>query len=476
MSSDVESSARLEELGYSQDLRRRLKVWHVVGLSLADVSPTMAVLLLTAGVFAIGGTFAIGANLLVAFAVLMIALCLAELGSMYPVAGGMYTLVRRVLPAPFAWVTMFNYLLQGIVIPASIALGIGVFLKDLFPGLAVDDKIIALIALAIVSAVAVTRVEIGAWATVTMVVVELVVLTTVTVAALAHPHQNLVDVTFHPTLASGATLSAVTFGVMLATLAPAFNVINGYDSTLGFSEELIGGHNKIARAVILSAILASLFILVPLIAAVVAAPDLKAFFADPAPVVYSVRESLGSGASKIVDIGVIVALMNANLALIMYFGRGVYTTGRDRLWPAPVNARLASLNRFKVPAWGVAALVVPAAVLVFWSKLNWLIIFAGTIIAAVYFCIGLAAIWARITQSDVPRPYRLPLWPVPPVIVVAFTGLALVKQETQYLIGEVVLIAAALGLWLLSRLWAPRDLERSDERLAEPVPARAVAK
>src|SRR3954454_503862 len=208
MTSEVETSSRLEELGYSQDLRRRLKVWHVVGLSLADVSPTMAVLLLTAGVFAIGGRFGIGANRLVAFAVLMIALCLAELGSMYPVAGGMYTLVRRVLPAPFAWVTMFNYLLQGIVIPASIALGIGVFLKDLFPGLAVDDKIIALIALAIVSAVAVTRVEIGAWATVTMVFVELVVLTTVTVAALAHPHQNLVDVTFHPTLADGATLSA----------------------------------------------------------------------------------------------------------------------------------------------------------------------------------------------------------------------------------------------------------------------------
>jgi amino acid transporter len=471
MTSDVESARRLEELGYAQGLRRRLKVWHVVGLSLADVSPTMAVLLLTAGVFAIGGTFAIGANLLVAVAVLMIALCLAELGSMYPVAGGMYTLVRSILPAPFAWVTMLNYLLQGVVIPASIALGIGVFLKDLIPGLHVADTIIALVALAIVTSVALTRVEFGAWATLVMVVVEIVVLGIVTVSALAHPHQNLVDVTFHPVLSDGA---AVGLGVILATLAPAFNVINGYDATLGFSEELIGGEHRIGRAVILAAVLASAFILVPLIASVVAAPDLKAFFADPAPVVYSVRESLGSGASKVVDIGVIVALMNANLALIMYFGRGVYTTGRDGLWPGAVSRPLAALNRFHAPAAGVLALVIPAAALVFWSQLDWLIIFSGTIIAGVYFCIGLAAIWARITQADVPRPFRMPLWPLPPAIVVAFTGIALVKQEGKYLLGELVLIAVALALWLLSSLWKPRRVEETVA--AEPVGVRVTAK
>jgi hypothetical protein len=29
-----------------------------------------------------------------------------------------------VLPGPVTWVTMFNFLIQGIVIPASIALGV----------------------------------------------------------------------------------------------------------------------------------------------------------------------------------------------------------------------------------------------------------------------------------------------------------------------------------------------------------------
>ena len=121
---------------------------------------------------------------------------------------------------------------------------------------------------------------------------------------------------------------------MLATLAPAFNVINGYDAALGFSEELKGGERNIAKAVIISAVLACILIMVPLTSAVVAAPDLKEFFNAPAPVIYSVQASLGSNARIIIDIGVIIALFNAMLSLLMYFGRGVYTTGRDGVWPA----------------------------------------------------------------------------------------------------------------------------------------------
>ena len=457
---------RLQELGYTQELRRRLKVWHVVGLAMADVSPTMAVLFLTAGVFVVGGTFAVGANLVLAVVVVLIALCLAELAAMYPIAGGMYSLVRYVLPGPITWITMFNYLIQGIVIPASIAVGVAGFLQDLVPGLgAVPTPLLALIFLVIATAIAITRIEVGAWVTFVMVVVELVVLGIVTVAAFANPQRPITEAVFDPVLLQGNALVAVTFGVMLATLAPAFNVINGYDATLGFSEEMIGGERSIPKAVVTAAVLASLFIIVPLIAAVVAAPDLKAFFNAPAPVVYSVEQALGSGARAIVDFGAAIALFNSMLSLLMYFGRGVYTTGRDGIWPPPISRALARVNRVEVPAVGILALAVPAAVLIFVSALDFLIIFSGTVIAAVYFCIGLAAIWSRITQRDEPRPYRLPLWPLPPVIVVVFTGIALALQERQYLLAELVLALIALILWAVSKTWS--GSQKSTEPPAE---------
>jgi amino acid transporter len=244
---------------------------------------------------------------------------------------------------------------------------------------------------------------------------------------------------------------------MLATLAPAFNVINGYDAALGFSEELKGGERNIAKAVIISAVIACVLIMVPLIAAVVAAPDLKEFFSATAPVIYSVEASLGDKARIIIDIGVTIALFNAMLSLLMYFGRGVYTTGRDGMWPASVNRVVGSINRFRVPGAGILCLAVPAAVLVFTSALNFLIIFAGTVIAAVYFCIGLAAFWSRRSMPDEPRPFKLPLWPLPPLVVIGFTGIALATQETQYLVAEVILIVLALAAWAGSKKWSPRQ-------------------
>jgi len=446
--------SRLEQLGYTQELQRRLNVWEVVGLAMADVSPTMAVLFLTAGVFAVGGTFAIGANLLLSVVVVLIALCLAELAAVYPIAGGMYSLVKHVLPAPISWITTFNYLIQGIVIPASVSLGIVGFLKQLFPGLTLPDTFLALILLGIATGIALTTVEVGAYATAVMVVIEVVVLGIVTAAALLHPHQSVTAVTFHPTVLSGGHLVAVTGALMLATLAPAFNVINGYDAALGFSEEIKGGERAIVRAVVISAALACILIVIPLTAAVVAAPDLKTFFSSPSPIIYSVDAALGGSATKIVAFGASIALFNAMLSLLMYFGRGAYTTARDKIWPDRVNASLGKLNRFKAPAAGVTVLAVPAAVLIFTSALNFLIIFAGTVIAAVYFCIGLAAFWSRYAQDHSERPYRMPLWPLPPIVVVIFTGIALVTQEVQYLIAEGVLIVIALACWVGSRYWS----------------------
>jgi amino acid transporter len=446
--------SRLEQLGYTQQLERRLNIPEVVGLAMADVSPAMAVLFLSAGVFFIGGTFSIGAGLILSVVVVLISFCLAELAGMFPIAGGMYSLVRRVLPGPISWITMFNYLIQGVVIPASIALGMVGFLRDLFPGLGFPDTVIAIVLLALATGLALTKVEVGAWATAAMVVVECIVLGIITVAALAHPHQPLAEVTFNPTVLTNGELVAVGFAVMLATLAPAFNVINGYDAALGFSEELKGGERNIAKAVITSAVLACILIMIPLIASVIAAPDLKEFFSAPAPVVYSVEASLGDKARIIIDIGVTIALFNAMLSLLMYFGRGVYTTGRDGMWPTSVNRIIGSINRFRAPGAGILVLAVPAGILVFTSALNFLIIFAGTVIAAVYFCIGMAALWSRRTMPNEPRPYKMPLWPLPPLVVIGFTGIALATQERQYLIAEVVLICLALAAWAGAKKWS----------------------
>ena len=439
---------------HTHKFRKSLGVWHVVGLAMADVSPTMAVLLLTAGVVSISGTFTIGACLILSVVVVLIALCLGELSSMNPSAGGMYSIVKTVLPAPVAWITLLNYLLQGVVIPGSLTLGIAIFLKDLFPGIPLGNVTIAFIALCAAAAIALTKVEVGAWTTAVMVIVEVSVLGLITVAAILNWSQDLAAVTLHPVTLVDGNLLPVTFAIAITALAPAFNIINGYDAALGFSEEMHDGSRQIGKAVVIAAVLASLLITVPFAAAVVAAPDLKAFLSSPTPVVYSVEQALGPVAKAVVDIGVVIALFNGALSLLMYFARGVFATGRDNLWPRAVNEKLGSLNSKGVPGWGVLVLVLPAVPLLFVSQLDWLIIFSGTMITAVYFCVGLAALWSRIKDRTTARPFRMPLWPLPAIVVTLFTGFALMQQETQYLIGEVVVVAAGIVLFALSKLWS----------------------
>lgn len=436
-------------------LKERLSTGHVVGLAMADVSPTMAVFLLSGAVFVSAGTAAAGVNLLMMVIVVLIALCLGELASMYPSAGGMYTLVRETLPAPFSWVTKFNYLLQGVIIPASIGLGIAQFLRDLYPTFPVPDTVMACLSIGLAAFIAMTKVEIGAWLTVLMVFVELTVLGIVTVAGFTHVHQSLGDLVVHPVMLNQTEngIFAVGMVAVFASLAPAFNIINGYDAALGFAEELHGGRKNIGKAVVWAAVIASITIIIPLLAAMVAAPDLVGFLKAPSPVLYSVETAMGPWAKYVVDFGVVVALFNAGLSLMMYFGRGVYATGRDGAWPDAINKRIGTLNKHSVPGWATLTLAVPACVLSFFSYLDWLLNFSGTMIAAVYFCIGLGAFWARVSQKDVERPFRMPLWPLPPLIVVAFTGFALYSQELQYLGGELVLILVGLVCWQLSKRW-----------------------
>lgn len=438
-----------------KSFRERLSTGHVVGLAMADVSPTMAVFLLSGAVFVSGGTLAAGVNILMMGVVVLIAMCLGELASMYPSAGGMYTLVRETLPAPFSWVTKFNYLLQGVIIPASIGIGIAQFLRDLYPTLPIPDAAIACMSIALAAFIAMTAVEVGAWLTGIMVFVELTVLGIVTVAGFTHAHQPIGELILHPVMLNAASNGTVAVGMVaiFASLAPAFNIINGYDAALGFAEELHGGRKNIGKAVVWSAIIASITIIVPLVAAMVAAPDLVAFLKAPSPVLYAVESAMGPWAKYVVDIGVTVALFNAALSLMMYFGRGLYATGRDGAWPQAINRRLASLNKHSVPAWATLALAVPACVLSFFSYLDWLVNFGGTMIAAVYFCIGLAAFWARISQPNVHRPFKMALWPLPPLVVIGFTGFALYSQGMQYLAGELVVIVVGLLCWQLSKKW-----------------------
>ena len=91
-----DGDTRLRQLGYTPRLERGLTTLGSVILTLSDITPAGSLLIVGLAVVAVAGTGSVIAYLAGAGLAVMVALCMAELGSLYPIAGGIYSIVARI--------------------------------------------------------------------------------------------------------------------------------------------------------------------------------------------------------------------------------------------------------------------------------------------------------------------------------------------------------------------------------------------
>lgn len=172
---------------------------------------------------------------------------------------------------------------------------------------------------------------------------------------------------------------------------------------------------RIARAILLALAGALLLEAAPIVAALVAAPDLTAFLSAEDPFGTFVRTRGGSALNLWVAIGIVVAIVNAVIACILANGRFFYATARDGSWGRPLDAWLAAIHpRFGSPARatlvsgaiGIAACFLP---------LRLLLLLSGTGLIAIYAGLALATIVGRKRGRTDHAPYRMPLHPIPAI-------------------------------------------------------------
>ena len=127
----IDGDTRLRQLGYTPRLERGLTTLGSVILTLSDITPAGSLLIVGIGRRR-GRRHRLGARLPGRRGLaVMVALCMAELGTLYPIAGGIYSIVARVLGTWAAFLTLLSYVVQAIFLPASIALGVGIYLNSL---------------------------------------------------------------------------------------------------------------------------------------------------------------------------------------------------------------------------------------------------------------------------------------------------------------------------------------------------------
>jgi amino acid transporter len=344
---------------------------------------------------------------------------------------------------------LVDYLGQAVFLPAAIALGIGAYLSSLFPG--VNVNLAAALMMAAVTAIACFGISFNARLIFVFLAIEISVLCIVGLAGLVHLHQPLSILT-HPLMAGhGGTLASVGAGTVIGAIATALFSVNGYDSAINFSEETRGSARNVGVALMWAAGIAIVAELVPFFLAVFGAPNLPRFLASGTPITDVIQTNLSGTVKDIAIAGALLAILNAVLAITLQFGRILFSSGRDRAWPAPVSDALSRVNGRGAP-W-VSTLVVGAlaTVLCFFSSLVTVVTFTSVLIVALYALIAASAIVSRLRagERDMPRPFRMALWPLAPVIAIGGVAVALSQQKPSDLLIAGAILLCALGYYLV---------------------------
>ena len=346
-----------------------------------------------------------------------------------------------------------------------VGLGLSDVLAAVIPGLPVREVAIAMVAACTV--VGILDIRVNAWLTGGFLLIELAALAVPAALGLLHPVRGLLPFLTAPVALRGGLLAPVSTGsIGLATTVGIF-ALNGYGMAVYFGEEMVDAPRRIGRVVLLTLACTLAVEIVPLVAVLIGAGDLRALFAAADPFGGFVAARAGSRVAGWLALGVGIAIVNAAIAAILAFARFFYSTGRDRVWGARIDAWTTALHpRFASP-WLSTLLVGGVGIAACFVSLRFLLVLSGAGLIVTYIGICLAAIVGRRTGSTAHAPYRMPLYPAAPLLTLVALGYVIWTNWLDTDIGRPGLIAtavqmlvsAAYYLLVLRRRgnWAVRD-------------------
>lgn len=368
------------------------------------------------------------------------ALCYAELASTIPVSGSSYSYAYATLGEFVAFIVGACLLLEYAVSASAIAVGWGQYLNEMLvdlvgwrlpdaiakpPGAGGIVNLPAVVLVGACMILLLRGVKESARANAILVILKLLVLLFFVVIAFSgFQARNLTPFMPMGVAGVGAAASSIFFSYI------------GIDAVSTAGEEVKDPRRTLPLGIVLSLlIVTAIYILVAL--AAVGAQPWTAFAGQEAGLAVILRNLTGQAwTSLVLCVGAIVSIFSITLVVMYGQTRILYAMSRDGLLPKVFQrlhpkTRSPDLNTYIVAAF-IAALAafVPLDVLVNLTSMGTLIAFA---------IVSLGVIILRRAQPDLPRGYRVPLYPLLPIASVAFCG---------YLI-----IGLPLDTWALFAAW-----------------------
>jgi amino acid transporter len=384
----------------------------------------------------------------------------AELGAAFPRAGGSYAFLREIYGPERAgnWLSFLYVWQVSFTAPLSIAsgcIGLSSFLAWFWPGMdgapiaalpalhytsfAAAGACLLVTALLYRNLSSVMRLAWVLFAGVLTAIAGVIVSGFAHAAATGGWHMPA-----SPSLSMPAALSGLAQGTLLATYC-----YWGYYNICFLGSEVRRPERTIPRAILLSVLFVSAFYVAMNLAALPSMRDAASHVAAGATVRLQLvadiaKSAFGSVAGRLMAALIIWTAFASVFSLLLGYSRVPYAAARDGNY----FRFLAAVHpRLQIPHRSLVALGLVAAAFCFFSLAQVITMLVITRILLQFFLQQVGVILLRVQRPELARPFKMPLYPLPPLVAMA--GFVFILANRSHALGG---LAVAAGIAVLGTL------------------------
>ena len=337
------------------------------------------------------------------------AVCLTELGTMLPVAGGYYVYARRAFGPKLGFAVGWTDWLTYCAVLGYISIGIAEFAAVLLPALAPLVKPIAVATLTGLVGLQWFGLRISSGFQEVATALKFAAFVALVVGGLAFagdaPH------------AVDAAAPALSFAGVVVALQSVVITYGGWHGALYFAEEDRDPARTLPRAILGG--LASVIVVYALVnVALLAVLPVAALATSTLPAAAAAQMVLGERGRRAITIRAIVSLAPLLNAIMMVGARILFALGRDGL----LSEKTTRVNASGTPTVATVVTALVAVALIATGTFQRLVGVASFLLASNYFVSCVALIVLRRREPDLARPFRAWGYPWSAIVVAVGAG------------------------------------------------------
>jgi len=375
------------------------------------------------------------------------ALCYAELATAYPHVGGEYHFIKEAFGRSIAF--LYAWARATVIVTGSIAglaIAMGDYLAPLFPGLPMASTVLALIAVVALSGVNASGVNLAKTTQNGFLIVELLFIAVILCAGgMAHSNHAA-------TVAADAPASWGGFGFAMIFVLLTYG---GWNEAAYLSAEARDQRGVVRGLIVGIGVVCALYMVVN--GAYLWGLGVQGVAQSQAPAASLFNAAFGARAASVLSIIVAFSCMKSVNATIFFGARSNFAVGQDwRLF-----AWLGHWHRIGAPRRALliqAIISIGLVLLAGWTRNGFQAVVEYTAPVFWFFIVltGLSVFILRRRNTQVPSAFKVPLYPLTPILFVVIASYLLYSSVSYTGVGALggvlVLCLGAVPLWFEARL------------------------